>query len=235
MSRVAPDAANRNKESALAQPSFKQYRPVHKFSAIKEGDAPSIASLSTRSIDSDFSSTFTDGKKKEDSVFNGYRQYTWKNGDEFQGTWRHNQMHGRGLFKCKEGEYQGEFYEHRMQGFGKFKYSSGGAYVGEFVAGKRDGRGVFAYSEDCIYEGEFVAGVPNGKGTMLYANGDVYTGEWLNSTQHGAGIYESRHAGVEIFRGNFVEGRRDGRGEVWIISQQQVLTRISCILSVGLP
>ena len=223
MSRINPEPF-RDKAATVAQKSFKlqpQNKPiVYKFSAAKEGGAASIASLSTQSIDTDFSGTFTDAKKKEDNIFNGYKQYVWSNGDEYQGTWRDNQMHGRGTFKCKEGEYQGEFYFHKMQGFGKFKYSSGGAYVGEFVGGKREGRGVFGYTDECIYEGEFLGGIPNGKGTMLFANGDVYTGEWADGRQHGAGVYESRHAGVEIFRGNFVEGHRDGRGEVWLLSQQ---------------
>jgi hypothetical protein len=69
-------------------------------------------------------------------------------------------MHGRGIFKCKEGEYQGEFYFHKVKGFGKFKFSFGAAHMGEFAAGKREKRGVFSYSEDCVYEGEFSAGVP---------------------------------------------------------------------------
>jgi hypothetical protein len=62
-------------------------------------------------------------------------------------------------------------------------------------------------------------GIENGAfvvtSTMIYGNGDLYTGEWECGTQHGTGIYESRHAGIEIFRGCFNEGRRNGRGEVW--------------------
>jgi hypothetical protein len=227
MSRIAPEAV-RDKTRPLAQASFKsaQYKPaIYKFSKVKVDDSTSIAS-SSPSLDSDFSGTVGNLQKHESNIFNGYRVFSWSNGDEYQGTWKDNQMHGRGTFKCKEGEYQGEFSFHQMQGFGKFKYASGGTYIGEFVGGKREGRGVLSYSEDCAYEGTFLKGEPDGKGTMLYSNGDLYTGEWEGGSQHGAGIYESRHAGVEIFRGYFKGGRRDGRGEIWSIPQ--VLTAYPC-------
>ena len=221
MSRIAPEPI-RDKSRPLVPASFKstaQNKPVlYEFSKVKEEDLASITS-STRSLDSDILGSVGNIQKNESIIFNGYRIFSWSNGDEYQGTWKDNQMHGRGTFKCKEGEYQGEFSFHRMQGFGKFKYASGGSYIGEFVSGKREGRGVLSYSEDCAYEGTFLKGEPHGKGTMLYGNGDLYTGEWEYGSQHGAGIYESRHAGIEIFRGNFKEGRRDGRGEVWVTPQ----------------
>lgn len=38
------------------------------------------------------------------------------------------------------------------------------------------------------YEGEQLRGAPHGNGSMLYANGDFYRGEWVNGRKEGRGL-----------------------------------------------
>ena len=52
-------------------------------------------------------------------------------------------MHGKGTYVCKDdSRYEGEYFENRKEGHGKFYFTSGNIYDGEWKAGKQDGMGV---------------------------------------------------------------------------------------------
>ena len=53
-----------------------------------------------------------------------------------------------------------------MQGYGKYKFTSGSLYNGQWVKGKQEGQG-----------------------RMQYPDGSSYEGAWHNNLMHGEGVY----------------------------------------------
>jgi len=53
-------------------------------------------------------------------------------------------MHGKGLFKWKDGrEYIGEYLEDKKSGYGVFKWPDGRTYSGYWSKGKQHGKGTY--------------------------------------------------------------------------------------------
>ena len=67
----------------------------------------------------------------------GRGQYTYKNGDRYDGDWVDDKRHGHGVFY----------------------YADGNRYDGDYVDDKRHGHGVFYYADGSHYEGEWLEGV----------------------------------------------------------------------------
>ena len=83
--------------------------------------------------------------------------YTWENGDEYDGDWKNNKMHGLGTYYYKKSgsKYDGDWKNNKMHGFGTFYWNDGDKYVGEWVNGKRAGEGVFTFANGKKQEGVF--------------------------------------------------------------------------------
>ena len=65
-------------------------------------------------------------------------------GDEFEGEWKKDVKHGRGLIKYADGEtYDGEYRNDKKHGHGTMTYPSGDSYEGAYRHGKRDGSGTY--------------------------------------------------------------------------------------------
>ena len=60
----------------------------------------------------------------------------------YEGEWRANKMHGRGIFTWPDGRrYNGEYFEDKKKGYGEFEWPDGRCYRGEWVNGKQHGKG----------------------------------------------------------------------------------------------
>ena len=58
-------------------------------------------------------------------------------------------------YKNNNIEYEGSFYEDKMQGKGKYNYENGNYYRGEWKDNKKNGRGIL-FKNNTQYEGEFI-------------------------------------------------------------------------------
>ena len=135
--------------------------------------------------------SFTDGeyfRQMKDGQRNGKGRFIWvTKGDMYEGDWKDDMMHGKGLYIFSNGKvYYGDWFEGEMHGKGVMKYSDG-YYEGDWVHDKREGKGKFFYTADIekgdIYEGEWRDDEKNGKGIYKYANGDIYEGEWKDDEE----------------------------------------------------
>ena len=54
----------------------------------------------------------------------------------------------------------------KMNGYGKYTYSTGQIYEGTYVNGVKQGLGKLISPNNNIYEGEFNKGLPDGEGTL---------------------------------------------------------------------
>ena len=94
------------------------------------------------------------------------------------------------------------------------EWSDSATYEGTWELGYASGQGVFT---DCLgnrYVGCFKNSMAHGQGTYTNTMGAVYEGSWKFDMQHGHGVEKWLGSG-SIFRGEFVDGLRNGFG-VWI-------------------
>eukprot|EP00126_Sphaerothecum_destruens_P001161 Sdes_comp13356_c0_seq1m3155 len=53
----------------------------------------------------------------------------FRNGNKYSGEWKHNQMHGRGIFEWADGSiYEGDFFENQINGTGIYRWTDGSFY-----------------------------------------------------------------------------------------------------------
>ncbi|CAG9324344.1 unnamed protein product [Blepharisma stoltei] len=134
------------------------------------------------------------GEVDEHGNRHGYGKITFCNGDKYDGHWKDDNMHGKGIYFWKEGgRYEGDFHDGKMQGIGKRLYCSGNVYEGSFVNNKKEGRGA-----------------------MRYKSGDHYEGEWKDDDMHGEGVYTWSTG--DVYRGRFKGDRREGKGTLTLAS-----------------
>ena len=90
---------------------------------------------------------------------NGTRYY--ENGDYYIGEFKNDHRNGKGVEYYKNGnkKYEGDFFNSKYEGYGKYIYENGDYYIGEFKNGFFHGNGK-EYSKDgnIKFEGEFIEG-----------------------------------------------------------------------------
>ena len=90
----------------------------------------------------------------------GRGQYTYKNGDRYDGDWVDGKRHGHGVSYYASGDrYEGDYVDDKRHGHGVFYYANGNRYDGDFVDDKRHGHGVLYNADGSHYEGEWSEGV----------------------------------------------------------------------------
>jgi hypothetical protein len=117
------------------------------------------------------------GEYKNDTVFNGYGIYFFKDGGYYQGNWKLGIMEGKGKMYIPEQEtYVGGFKDGEYHGYGEIEYVDGGKYQGNWIYGKRQGKGILQYPhnlEILSIEGPFENDKPKGKFKVTYRNGKI--------------------------------------------------------------
>lgn len=102
----------------------------------------------------------------------GTGQFTFPNGDMYDGEWQHGYAHGHGMFRWANGDmYQGEFRCMMKHGMGSYIFKDGTKYDGRWKDNKRHGWGNEHFAK----------------------NGNRYEGYFCHDLRHGMGYYYVNH------------------------------------------
>ena len=146
--------------------------------------------------------------------------YTFPNGDYYEGEWKNGKPHGQGTFIYNtkynnQKKYVGGFKDGKHHGHGSYTYSYGIKYVGEFKDGKWHGHGSYNYANGNTYVGQWENGNPQGQGTVIYTNGNKYVGEFKDGMKSGYGVHI--FAEGERYEGEFKDDKFSGQGTYTLI------------------
>jgi len=178
--------------------------------------------------------------KLSKSVFHGKGMLVFSDGISYEGEFLHGEYHGMGKLKEINGSvYTGSFEKGTKDGVGTLlnednNYCYSGHWVrnnrqgdgnetckdevfeGRFYRNKRHGNGILKKSDGLILEGSWKAGIPlSGSGwDIFFSDGGKYSGDAkmleLILEPHGNGTF--RYADNSVYTGEFLEGKRSGKG-----------------------
>jgi hypothetical protein len=98
--------------------------------------------------------------------------------------------HGRATYASTNGsgkeEYNGDWQEDKMHGYGKYVFTSGGLYSGQWANGKMHGKGKIVNSDGTSYMGDWSENKMHGEGCYIDIDGVKWEGIFIN------GSYESK-------------------------------------------
>ena len=130
---------------------------------------------------------FISGEKFKGSL-NGWGQYYYLNGNQYEGEMINGYVDGYGkLYSFNGDKFEGEF-KYDMNGYGICIYSNGEKYEGKWKYSQKNGIGKLYKKNKEIYYGEFKKDKIEGYGIYIYSNGEKYEGEWKNNVREGYGI-----------------------------------------------
>jgi hypothetical protein len=160
----------------------------------------------------------------------GWGRQKAANGREYEGSFRHDKRHGKGMMTYSEddieGTYKGDWINGLRSGEGICVYACGSEYTGEWSAddkcgsgvltylkgpltGKSDGEGIEGIVED-RYQGQWSGDQRHGEGEQTYVNGDKFVGLWASGMKNGYGtMYYGDGA---VYKGAWSEGMCSGVG-----------------------
>ena len=122
-------------------------------------------------------------------------------------TWKaQNPAHG----SDKYFNYDGQWNNGKMTGFGRFYFVDGSTYDGEWLESMRHGTGTATYKEGHVYEGEWFDDYMHGQGRLEFRNGIVYEGTFQEGKRHGKGV--QKYPNGMMYRGEFKNGKKEGTG-----------------------
>ena len=84
-------------------------------------------------------------------------------------------------------KYEGELYNNKPQGYGKYYSATGVIREGFFINGQLNGKGKMNLNNGIYLEGNFINDKLNGEGKSININGEIYEGEFLDGKRHGKG------------------------------------------------
>jgi len=175
------------------------------------------------------------GKYAGDAVLNtitGQGSFYFDTGEMYEGSWKDNEMSGKGKFTYTTGVYEGQFADSKRNGQGSFTWEDGSTYVGNWISDKLNGEGTLTQGQT-VYKGTFadnklkegsitftteigsyklsaVEGALTDQIEITYANGITYKGGFTNNTISGTGTMTYPNIGK--YEGNFSDGKRSGQG-----------------------
>ena len=101
--------------------------------------------------------------------------------------------------------------DNKRCGWGDFTGSDGTVYQGNYKDDKRDGPGTINYSDASKYWGDWKNDRICGYGNWVFADKTSYSGGFNSESKfHGEGQYVT--AKDKYYTGNWVEGKKNGRG-----------------------
>lgn len=185
--------------------------------------------------------TWTSGVKYEgefeNGIMHGVGKYVWHDGSTYEGSIKDGLRHGKGKFVSTSQPVQsfdGYWSHGKREGHGIMTYDeSSVVYSGEWLRNMRHGYGVMQYGNGDYYEGLWEDDKKNGEGLMFWkSTNELYTGQWSMDLPHGKGeqiwgddgttgknIPNRQHC--NIYRGEFVNGQREGSGSFFYMNGSQ--------------
>lgn len=141
----------------------------------------------------------------------GYGSTSFANGNGYDGGFLNGQHHGNAMFYNKETKKM----EHNAYVNGKFfqaiNFRSTGNTTGCVNGDCNNGYGHYKFSNGDAFTGDFKNYKLN-KGVYYFSNGDIYMGNFNQNNQfEGYGLYSFK-ATDDIYSGNWINGKRNGRG-----------------------
>ena len=125
---------------------------------------------------------FATGKPSKGKMF-------YPNGDTYEGDFHKCVPHGKGVWKEKNGTFEGDFEDGAFVN-GTISYSDGTKYIGQMKDNQKTGsNSEFYYTNGDKYVGEFIED-DLGTGTMEKHNGITYTGKFDHGRKVGHGLYK---------------------------------------------
>ncbi|GFR71341.1 radial spoke head 1 homolog [Elysia marginata] len=154
-----------------------------------------------------------EGDRNEKLERHGIGKAILPNKDTYEGSYMYGKRDGYGVYRfmakaARNARYQGEYYQAKKQGMGKFIYPDGSRYEGQWVNDLKDGTGKYYYTNGDVYEGEWSKGLRHGKGRYTYANDKTYyEGSWRKGKWEGFGEFHfCNYKYVGRFRDNKMYG-----------------------------
>ncbi|MCL2186500.1 MAG: tetratricopeptide repeat protein [Treponema sp.] len=153
----------------------------------------------------------------------GKGKITYHDGRVLEGNWKDDKLidglskeeieNLAGVQKCYiNGElYDGNLFNEKFTGNGKYVWSTGMIYEGDWVNGKFHGKGKFSDQHGNIYEGDFVDHMKHGKGKDISFLGHIYEGDFAFNDNNGKGKFISPD--YYIYEGDFVSDDKYGKGK----------------------
>ena len=115
--------------------------------------------------------------------------FIWDNGVKYIGNFKEGCMCGEGFLFDKDNKliFEGNYYNNKKNGKGKFYIKDKEYYEGDFSDDKMEGKGSYHYENGDTWEGNFKNNLKNGVGIMTYHNNnDVYLYEFENDNYMGS-------------------------------------------------
>ena len=84
-------------------------------------------------------------------------------------------------------QYEGQWRNGRMDGYGVLTYPDGWRYEGEWQNGQMIGQGTLSHPDGWQYTGAWRDGKMDGEGVLTYPDGWKYVGQWREGKMHGTG------------------------------------------------
>jgi hypothetical protein len=98
--------------------------------------------------------------------------------------------HGKAIYAGVQGkgneEYEGDWVDDKMHGYGRYQFTSGGVYTGQWHEGSMHGQGKIVNADGTSYSGEWNQNRMHGEGTYIDIDGVKWDGIFIN------GSYESK-------------------------------------------
>ena len=127
----------------------------------------------------------------------GYGRFEYVNGTMYSGNWKLHQgakvKHGHGKITFKSfgqsagsevgyEEYEGDWEDDLMQGYGTYRYISGAVYTGQWSQGRQEGKGAIKYPDGSSYEGTWLKNQMHGEGCYVDAEGIRWPGIYVEGS-----------------------------------------------------
>ena len=114
---------------------------------------------------------------------------TWPGGTKYEGEFKADKFHGKGIITKGRSKYAGDFVHGRKEGYGFMVFEGASTYEGEWRGGRMEGFGEYILSDGSRYEGSWENGLKSDLGMHTKANGERFDGNWKGGKKNGDGVY----------------------------------------------
>ena len=150
-------------------------------------------------------------KEPEKPTF-GFGKFEYRDQSSYIGNWKclggikMKHGYGKAVYTGVHGkgneEYEGDWVDDKMHGYGRYQFTSGGVYTGQW------------------HEGQM-----QGQGKIVNADGTSYSGDWHGNRMHGEGLYID-FDGVK-WEGIFNNGSYESKIQKKLRAEKEVANKVT--------